>query len=501
MLLHLEPSQPLGVKVFDTAHKLIAAREHPCNEFNVNMLKTSYFKGLFEIDGDAVLFIQQEHLNKERLIRVRIDGTNGKLVDEEIMGQSRSLARPTQFYVMPDKANNEYAILFSSDVPQFKECDVHINYYDSKHTLKKTVTLDVDRKKYDYMSVLNADILPNGACVTLAFSEIIINGTTSSIGRDPKSTSYNHYAAIYYVPRNEDSAYRRSIDLTPDFYPYYSIYSYNSFDKAIDLLLLSYKDVILRNGLELLPAAETGVLFLRLNQSLEISHNWLNNKMASDLLKAKRGPNNSYVGLPTKVFPSSTGLSTVMFESHDRYRTVETNARNNVHETYFGNMCLTQCTDQGEETWTTVLPKEQYYMSYQHYYPATDIGKRWQDQVLFADLPAQVYNRQFISCNAYKSAGNFYVIYNDLKENFDKALNIKTDTVFTHDKSNAVCYKIGHNKETVKYNLFGDAPEPEYKASFIEGADFDEQRGVYATLVQLTRRDYKALRMAWCKLD
>jgi hypothetical protein len=116
-------------------------------------------------------------------------------------------------------------------------------------------------------------------------------------------------------------------------------------------------------------------------------------------------------------------------------------------------------------------------------------------------MPAQIYNRQFVSCNAYKSQGNFYVIYNDLKENFEKGLNIKPDTVFTSDKSNAVCYKIGRNRETVKYNLFGDAPEPEYKASFIEGADFDEQRGVYATLIQLSRRDYKALRMAWCKLD
>jgi hypothetical protein len=60
---------------------------------------------------------------------------------------------------------------------------------------------------------------------------------------------------------------------------------------------------------------------------------------------------------------------------------------------------------------------------------------------------------------------------------------------------------VNRKNEVNKYSLLGECPEAEHRASFIEGADFDEKRGVYATLVQVRRGDYTALRMAWCKLD
>jgi hypothetical protein len=47
----------------------------------------------------------------------------------------------------------------------------------------------------------------------------------------------------------------------------------------------------------------------------------------------------------------------------------------------------------------------------------------------------------------------------------------------------------------------GEPLPKEYKSSFIEGADFDEQRGVYATLVRYKRGEYVSIRMAWVKMD
>lgn len=501
LLFHMEPSKPIGVKVFDSSHKLIAVKEHGGSELNVNIFKTSLFKGLFEINGEAVLFFQQPYLNKQRLVRMRLDGNTGNIISEEVIGESKGLAKPMQFYVMHDKRDGTYAILYCTDVPQFKECEVSVKFYNEKHEMKTELPIVIDRKPYDYMNVLSADVLPEGTCITLRFAELKMNGTSSSIGYG-RSAIYENYLGIYYIPKNSKEVQSKVIDVTTDFYPYYVQSSYNKFANSVNVLALSYQDILLRNGLENKPAAFTAVLFLKYDEnSHDIQHSWLNNRMATDYLKQRTDTNHVYRGIPVKYFTTSTGLSTVISESYDRYQNVESNARSSVYETFFGNIGVTQFNDEGEEIWGTVLPVSQYYKSYKHYYSAFELGKRHQDQDLFNDWPAQIYGRQFVSLNAYERNHNHYIICNDLKENFRRNFSAATDTVFDFLTANAVCYKINRKNEVAKYNLLGDAPEAEYRASFIEGADFDERRGVYATLVQIRRRDYTALRMAWCKLD
>ncbi|MES2701208.1 MAG: hypothetical protein V4649_01130 [Bacteroidota bacterium] len=503
MLLHLEPSKPILVKIYDSLHKLKASREHGCGELNVNTFKTSIFKGLFEVNGQAVLFFQQLHLTRQELVRVIIDGTTGRLVEEKMIGQSKALSKPTQFYVMPNKAADNYAILYSTDAPQFKECDVHITYFDSRHERIKDVELDVPRNDYDFMSVVSADNLPNGACITLGFAKLEINGTTSNIGRDPKNSTYLHYLGIYYIPKDSLKPRSQIVDLTTDIYPYYSLYTYNPFAQSINLLLLSYRDAFYRNGLEFLPTSFSAQLLLKMDENTwDLHHAWINNKIATNYLRQRTDTSRVYQGIPIKAFTNSNGLSTVVSEAFNRYQSVETNARAVVRETYFGDICVTQYNDDGDEIWGTILPKTQYYKSYRKYYTPTEMGKRWQDQDLFSDLPPQVYSRQFASLNTYAYNNNHYIIYNDLKQNFGNNVVRPGDTVFTLDAANAVYYKIDKKREVTKHNLLGETPAiMEYKTSFIEGADFDEQRGVYATLIQFKRRDYTSLRMAWTTLD
>src|SRR5204862_507538 len=138
----------------------------------------------------------------------------------------------------------------------------------------------------DYMSVTSADQLPNGICVCLGFSEMKMNGTFSSIGRDPKSAVYEHYLGIYYLPKDSAHAISRTADLTTEIFPYYSHVTYNSFARSLNVLLLSYKDVIYRYGLELQPSALTAMLFFKMDEDNgDLQHNWINNTMATDYLK------------------------------------------------------------------------------------------------------------------------------------------------------------------------------------------------------------------------
>ena len=84
MLFHFEPSHTIQVKVFDSARKEKSNKGDKYNvlySFNTN---PPVIKGVFEINGEAVLFIDQEINSKHCLIRLRYDAASGRLIEENV---------------------------------------------------------------------------------------------------------------------------------------------------------------------------------------------------------------------------------------------------------------------------------------------------------------------------------------------------------------------------------------------------------------------------------
>ncbi len=541
VLFHFEINKAISIQVFDPAHKRIAKSEPACRLLDEAKLTTAAFKGLYEINGEAVLFFEQQNSGKHSLIRLRYNAANGKLIDESQVGKSKGLSKPMSFYVMKDKKEDGYAILFCQDVLQFRECDVHVSYYNARHELYRDIPLDPERKKYDYMSVLGAESKPEGICVSLSLSNMVVNGTgnsTESISR------YNHYMYVFYIPRDSARPIRRMIDLSTEVNPFYTSFSHNPFAGAINLLMLSYREVVYRYGIDMRPSALiSNLLFCLGEQTLTGNYSWFTNKAANKLLLERTDTTAAYSGLPVKMVTNDNGLSTVVSESYSRYlnaesfspsqvskayspaqpyttyspaptfRTVSGNRavdqfnndaaypRSQVYETYLGNLCITQFDDNGKEIWGTVLPKSQYYRSYRHYYRPNDLAKRWQDQPMFDDIPAQVFERQFMSTNVHNVGDDFYIIYNDCTKNLDNTIASPGDTVYASTLSNACYYKMNRKKEITKHFLLGDPLVKEYKSCFIEGSDFDEERHEYVSLVRYKRGEYVSMRMAWVKME
>ena len=501
MLFHFEPDKRIVVNVYDSLHKQIAHQEHLCRIVDIYIIKDALFKGLYDINGEAVLFLEQEHLSKNRLIRLRFNSADGSLLEEKLVGESQSISKRTYFSIMKNKDDDNYAILFSTDVPQFLECKVHVACYDKNHEIVKDIPLDVDRKNYDYMKVVGAETQPNGICITLALAKLELNGTVhNSLVTPGEESVYGHNLAVFYIPKDSTRPSLKMIDVTQDIFPYYSNYTYNPFSKSLNLLLLSYKSIAYRNGLEWIPGALTANLFFKLDENnLDIAHNWISNKIANAYLKQKTDTTRNFQGLPVKMFTNENGLSTLVSESYNRYG-IPSFARPD-YNSYIGNICITQFDDDGNEIWGTILPNSQCYTSHTHYCNPYQLSKRWQVQQIFGDWPPQVYERQFVSINTYSNGNNSYIVYNDYNKNFNNSIEHPGDTVYNFNITNACYYKMNRKKEITKNYLFGEPAANEYKTSFIEGADFDEQRGVYATLVQYKKNDNVTLCMAWSRLD
>lgn len=509
MLFHFEPEKAMTVIVFDSTHKKVADRKQTCRTMDFGVLRTSVVKGLYEIGGEAVLFVEQEHMWHHQLVRVRFEGRKGNVLEEKVLGESQGVNKPTRFFVVKNKDNDSYSVLFCNEYPQFKECKIYLSSYNSRHELTVEIPLQVDRKKYDYLEPIGLEWQPAGIMVTMVLSTLKQNGTPSHPGTyDPVPDLYDHYLSVYYIPKGSTHAKNTIVNVTTDVFPYYSMFSYNPFAQSLNLYALSYQDAFYRYGVELLPAAMIKRLFLKIDEDFSPHFNWITDEKANDYYQRYTDSSKVYVGLPLKMFTNDNGLSTVVSESYERYNYNQygrgssiDHQRSHVFESYLGPIGITQFDDDGHEIWGAVLPRSQYLKSYKRYYLPSEFSKQRQNRPMFGDWPPEVYARQFLSFNTYSYNKNLYIIYNDYDKNYYNTLKNPGDTVYDFERTNALCYKVDSKKEMTKYYLFGAPKHNEYRASLIEGADFDEKNGVYATLVQQNRANATSLRMAWQHLE
>ena len=529
LLFHFEVAKSVHVFVFDSGCKQVAEVKHPCGKLDINNFKTSLFKGLYDINDEAVLFIEQEHNSWRELVRLRFNSRDGGLIEEKVISESGGVGKPAKFFVMKNKQDNNYAVLTSIDQMQFKECTVGIDYYDGNHKQLKLLPLDVPRKDYDYMSIIGAESQPNGIVVTIALTKLAINGTPSHEGDyDPNSSVYDHYVALYYIPNNAKAPAVKMIDVTKDIFPYYTNFTYNEFAHNLNLLMLSYTDGVYRNGIELRATSLQASLFLKFDEySLDLGMSRIRNQMAVNSQLAKPDSAAFFEGLPAKMVTNENGLTTLISTSFSRnYNTLGSQGatallgattitsatstmnrlsidnRLKIYETYLNNIAVTQLNDDGEEIWGTMIPFNQYYVSHgAYYYSYFNESKRWQEQMMFGDVPPQVYDRQFHNFNAYTRNNNTYIIYNDYNENFSKPVGKIADTVFDFYLTNTVCYKVGKRHELSKTYLYGKPGYKEYNSGLIESGDFDDRKSVYASLIRYMKFNKTEIRMAWSKLD
>jgi len=548
LLFHFEPSKAITIKVFDANRKEIASREELCHYLDVYTIQDARFKGLYDIGGEAVLFFDQQNLlSKHRLIRLRFQARDGSLIEEKIMAESKNKEKQIRFYVMKKQEDDTYAILYSLVTNYPRTADLTVEYYNSRHETIKTVHLDADRNKFDYLDVMGADYLNRGVVVTLGLSAILQNGTishgntydtnsyvygpsvdtrshnsggpgfsnSSSFSNnfidprsnnydelDPVATRFNHYVAIYYIGENSSVARSRMADVSPDVYPFHAFHTHNNFSGAINTLLFGYKDGYVQYGMERLPAAVMNNILLKLDDNdLDVKFNNIDHKLANKYLKEKTDTGKVFLGATVGLYTNENGLSTLVSESFTRYANVESPSRPRLFETWLGDIAVTQFDDDGNELWGIVLPRSQYYKSYVHYYYSGHLAAKWHDYLLFGDIPEQVYNRQFLSLNAFPYKKDYYVVFNDDDMNFHKNFDKPCDTVYSFAHTNAIFYSISSKKEVVKHYLFGAPQKAEYKSCFIEGACFDDRSGIYASVIQYRKGEQVSLRMAWSHLD
>jgi hypothetical protein len=400
-----------------------------------------------------------------------------------------------------DKKADSYQILSCTDIPQYEKCDLHVNYFNNKHELVKNTPLPLDRKKYDYVDLLDAESTPGGLNILMTFYNISQNATSgTSAGKIGSPTIYDHIIGIYFVPNDSNTVLSTTVDLSTDTYPFYAFYTENPLSNALNVLLLSYREIAFKEGLEWQPAEWMKQMIFKIDHRNlnHINIKKFEQNYANYYIKSQTDPKASFEGLPIKMATNRSGESSVVSVEYSRKS--ESAGRIGSFFSYIRDIAITRLDGGNSENDAIVLPLNQALSSRTGFYNPYDLSHKGQIQKLFTTTEDS-YNRQFLIANVLTHNDTLILIYNDNPENFDNSINKPGDTVYDFRHTNACYNMVTESNKVTKKKLFGNAAPTEFKNVFIEGAFFDEQRNTYAALTRCQSGNAATLCMSWSHFE
>ncbi len=338
LLFHFELGKKIVVTVFDSTHKQIACSRDQNRIFDLYLLESAVFKGLYDINNEAVMFFEQDMSGKPSLVRMRYNAADGSLIDEKLVGESKNENRRIKYYVMKNKEDDNYEVLFCMDKRHPKESDIFVVYFNNHHQSIKEVRLELERKKYDFLEVIGAESQPNGLFITIGLDKTMLYGGTADLNTTAFAASdhdsdltygssvYQHYISCYFIPKDSTAVKQGLVDLSEGINPYYSLFTWNPLVSSVNLLLYSFKPMNYRFGLDEIYGAASSDIFFKIDQrSMAVDYTLIKNTMANDHLK-QQGGKRYFEGMPVKMFTGNNGLSTVVYQSYMRDAQPETGA-------------------------------------------------------------------------------------------------------------------------------------------------------------------------------
>lgn len=493
MLFVFELRKAIEVKIFDKDRKEIASNRSIGKVISMSDLERSDLHGIYEINGDGVIFISQTINTLPTLVAMRFSAETGKLIKEEKLLESESYKKRNEYHVVRASSGNGYAVFCMKNIEaNFKE-PIFLQRFDEEHHATATIQIDDDRENYDYVNHIGTTIDEEDGiivalnCRTIIHHPDVIQSNLLLCYLAPGSTTFSQVLTKMPV----------------EYGPYFTTHSYNDFGKKINFFLTNAMKGTFNNGV-----SEYERLFFNTNMMMydvanlgNMNHGYIIHRKANELLQEHTDTNHVTDPIPMRIYTNKFGSNTIVSEEIEQnylYKNINTGG------TLLGSITVTLVNDRGSETWSTIIPKSQVLANLLTPYEVHERGKRKQLFRQYDTYTDWLY--QFASFNSYVTEkGDCYIIYNDLKSNFERGIgdNIDTSSTFGNDNhimnTDAICYKVGKRK-TVEKSLLIENPEGNH-AVFVESADFSNQTNTYAALIaQGPGKDYK-FRVVWKKLE
>ncbi len=100
-----------------------------------------------------------------------------------------------------------------------------------------------------------------------------------------------------------------------------------------------------------------------------------------------------------------------------------------------------------------------------------------------------------------KTKNNYYIIFNDVENNFNRAFSQSVDSFYSADNSVAMLYKLNKKREVSKSYVFGQPAANEHVQIIHNSDSFMSGKNSYAALIRHRKGKDVTSKIAWIQLE
>ncbi|MCF6407256.1 hypothetical protein L3C95_30460 [Chitinophaga filiformis] len=374
LFFHFTPKKGIDVTVYDQKHRTKGIVNNKVDSWKQKKMRNASLKGVYEINGQAVVFIQQFIKKRPVLYRMVFDAKSGKKIREDVVASMQrvtmgkaygmafgGLAMP-HFSVSKDPYSDYYAVGIFNSLTSDRNARVEVVHYSPEHKEINRSYFESPENKYKYLSLLDMYVHKDEFVFigSYAFNTRASGGDDSRIliGRMQNGTKGFQY---------------KILDYTDDYKQVVTEMKYNQANKQLYMLTAINAESVKRMPTMDKGKKSTGFVLqmnifdpfsLELKNKYFVEHPKLT-AYAEEHLKAKR----KYLGIIQDFKLNDDNTITYMFEEMDNYSvthtsTSYTNGRMSTHMTTrfytdLGSMGIVNTDQNGKELRSYAIAKDQ----------------------------------------------------------------------------------------------------------------------------------------------
>ncbi|WP_343690644.1 hypothetical protein [Chitinophaga sp.] len=488
--LHFDRKAGIIVNMYDASHQLSATDTVTGRLFDVNALNDSEIDGIYEINSQVVIFLQQLVKMKPRLYRLILDGKTGQLVQEDQLGELPTIQHRDvvvqdnyashDFYVAKDPRSGYYAVAsFAGGELDRKESPgerIQIFRFSPDHQQIGHTTSYLPLTDYPYHGYLDMAVNKD---------QVYLVTVPLRIRKNAKDTS----AMVAVSAIHGTEVKHQLLPYTANMQDIHANIKYIPASQKLILLLTNATGKGTKN-----PGVDMQLCYLDATTLEEYRHQPVTLDKISSYAQEKLKYTGNYTGVPQRMITTEDGKTTLLLENISLFNSGGTNTWNNMH-TNMNDIGVTTLDSNGIVQSGIAQIKMQIANGL---YDPLFLNRRKKGQWMFRNRIQALNTTPYLSFDYLPTAKGNYLLFNDYLAYLDPG-GVYTDKKPLRylTEANTVCY----NAAGERLFLFG-TPET-YKGFYcmLGASDFRQERGQYVTILITRKGETRQANIAWVQFQ
>jgi hypothetical protein len=478
VFVHMSEDDAIAVRVYNPAREEVNALNSPFTK--IRNIEKSAIEGVFEINGNIVIFVSKIESRTPTLYRVLIDGATGSLKEEIKIAQLNRMALfagyalafggvpMPDFYIRKDPNSDTYAIAMFNSFESDRSKRIEIVVYGADNQELRRAYYASPEEKYKYLVYLDMALISPDMVSVLAYGY----NTNHSGGKASELILAN-------LEKGATSVNFTELNFSKDLFVPSGLVRYNPVMKCL-VLVANTQTAETRKSRYYVPYLALVDPFEKKLLGADPMH------PSDNLIHRYKDP---FDGSPQNLFVNDDGTFTVVMEQ--LAVTIMSSQYSTTYRTDFGNIAVENYDKTGRLVSDYLIPKSQRAsnLALGSFYLSRREGTA---QLLFE-------GHQFKSFAYINGKSKGYILFNDTERNNEHQQDGDLVTVSGVSSTDGFFYQLTGTDVIPKRELVFGQPEKkrDHNLGLFSISDYDQKNNVYAVLKLENESGKKGVKVVW----